>query len=72
MVKTQNVDSKLLDEYINNSGYKIGFLVEQLGISRQAFDQKRKSINSFRASEVFVLCNLLNISEEDKHKIFML
>lgn len=72
MIKTQNVDTNLLDKYIEKSGLKVGYLCEQLGVSRQAFDMKRKSVNSFRASEVFVLCSLLNISEDDKHNIFML
>lgn len=72
MVKTQNVDSELLDAYIQKSGIKISFITEQLGISRQAFNMKRKNVNSFRASEVYVLCDILKISPEDKERIFML
>jgi hypothetical protein len=71
LIKTQNVNAKLLDDYIEKSGLRISYLTEQLGISRQAFDMKRKSINAFRASEVFVLCNLLHITEEDKKQIFL-
>lgn len=71
ILKAQNVDSALLEDYIEKSGYKIGFITEQLGISRQAFDQKMKNRNKFRASEVYVLCDLLKISPEDKPKIFM-
>lgn len=71
IVKTQNVDATLLEDYIENSGYKIGYIVEQLGISRQAFDRKMKNKNKFRASEVYVLCDLLKISKKDKQKIFM-
>lgn len=72
MVKTQNVDTALLNSYIEKSGLKISYLTEQLGISRQAFDMKRKNVNSFRISEVFVLCNLLGITDEDKEKIFLI
>lgn len=72
MVKTQDVDTNLLNEYIEQSGLRISFIVEKLGITRQAFDKKRKGLNSFRASEVYVLCDLLRISEEVKHKIFCL
>lgn len=72
MVKTQDVDTDLLNEYIEQSGLRIAFIVEKLGITRQAFDKKRKGLNSFRASEVYVLCDLLRISEEVKHKIFCL
>ena len=71
IVKTQNVDAKLLEDYIEKSGYKIGYITEQLGLSRQAFDMKMKNKNKFRASEVYVLCDLLKISQEDKLKIFM-
>lgn len=70
MVKAQYVDGVLLDNYIENSGLKIGFIVEKLGISRQSFDKKRKGDTPFRASEVYVLCDLLNIVESDKPKIF--
>lgn len=71
VVKAQNVDTQLLNEYIDKSGYKLGFIIDQLGISRQAFDKKMKNINQFRASEVYVLCDLLKINEDDKHKIFL-
>lgn len=61
---------KSLDDYIENSGYKIGYICEMLGLSRQGFDKKRKGLSPFKASEVYVLCDILNISDEDKHFIF--
>lgn len=70
MVKTQYVDSKLLEEAIEKSGLKTGFIVDKLGISRQMFYRKLKGVNAFRGSEVYVLCDLLNISDEMKPKIF--
>ena len=72
MIKTQNVDSDLLSKYIKSSGVKIGHLVHELGISRQAFDKKRKGEIAFRASEVYVVCDLLRIPDEEKRKIFCL
>ena len=71
MVKAQNVDVELLNEYIDKSGLKLGYIIDKLGISRQAFDKKMKNVNRFRASEVYVLCDLLKISENDKPKIFL-
>lgn len=71
LIKAQNVDEQLLNTYIDKSGYKLGFIIDQLGISRQAFDKKMKNINKFRVSEVYVLCDLLKIPEDDKHKIFL-
>lgn len=70
MVKTQNVDTELLDDAIENSGLKTGYIVEKLGISRQAFDKKRKGIIAFRQSEVYVLCDLLRLDEEKGKNIF--
>lgn len=72
MVKTQHVDTGLLNQYIENSGLKIGYIVDTLGISRQAFDRKRNGLISFKASEVYVLCDLLRISNADKLSIFLL
>lgn len=63
-------DTQLLDDRIKSSGLKIGFIVGKLGISRQAFDRKKKNEIPFRAAEIYVLCDLLNIADEDKPKFF--
>ena len=70
MRKTQYVDAALLDMYEKKSGLRLGHIVDQLGISRQAYDKKKRGDVSFRAAEVFVLCSLFNIPDEDKDKIF--
>lgn len=72
MVKTQSVDTPLLNTYINKSGLRVGHIVDTLGISRQAFDKKRNGEISFRAPEVYVLCDLLKIPDDVKPKIFCL
>lgn len=71
MAKIQDVDTALLNEYIEKSGLKIGFIAETLGISRQAFAQKCRGEISFRAPEVYVLCDLLRIPEDKKPVIFL-
>lgn len=71
MVKAQNIDTKLLDDYISKSGLRVSYICEQIGITRQAFDKKRKGINAFRQSEIYVLCDLLRITDaSEKTKIF--
>lgn len=70
MQKTQYVDAELLDNYIEKSGLKIGYIVDNMGISRQAFDRKRKGIVPMKAAEVYVLCDLLKIPSFDRPKIF--
>ena len=71
MPKTLNVDSNLLNQKIDESGLRVNFIVETLGLSRQGFDKKRNGLTPFKASEVYVLCDLLKISDiEEKSKIF--
>ena len=62
-------NKELLDEYISKSGLKISYIAEKLGITVQSFCNKRKNLSSFKAAEIYVLCDLLNIGD-DKDKIF--
>ena len=70
MVKTQHIDASMLDEYINKSGLKLGYIVDKLGISRASWHKKKSGTVAFRAAEVYVLCDLLKIPDEDQGKIF--
>ena len=70
MVKTQNIDTVLLEDAISKSGLRINFILEKLGITRQAFDRKRKGQYAFRQSEVYVLCDLLDLDDEKRNLIF--
>lgn len=73
VVKTEAINSDLLEEMIQKSGLKTAYICEQLGISKQAFYQKRKGEVAFRQSEVYVLCDLLRIADESlKNDIFSL
>lgn len=64
------VNTQLLEQKIADSGLKIGHIAKTLGLTRQGFDKKRKGKTSFRLAEVYVLCDLLHISGEEKVKIF--
>lgn len=70
MVETQRVDSKLLFEKISASGYKIGYIADMLGLSRQGFYMKCHGDTPFRKSEIYVLCDLLKITDDIAPKIF--
>lgn len=70
LAKQLYVDSDLLEKKLDGTIYKIEHIVNELGISRQAFDRKRKGKVAFRASEVYVLCSLLNIDDTERSKIF--
>lgn len=64
-------DTALLKAKIHNSGLKIGYLAEQMGLSRQGLYHKINDRNEFTTSEVQKLCELLNIdSLEERSKIF--
>ena len=64
------VNTQLLDEKIERSGFRIGFLIEKLGLSRNGFDKKRKGKTPFRLAEVYVLSDLLKLSESEEREIF--
>lgn len=64
------LNTQLLDERIEKSGLRIGFIVETLGLSRNGFDKKRKGKTPFRTAEVYVMCDLLKLSDYDRDLIF--
>lgn len=63
------VNTQLLDVKIKESGLRTGYIVEQLGISRQAFDMKKKNMRTFRGSEIYVLCDLLRITDNNEKQL---
>ena len=60
----------LLDEKIEQSGFRVGYIIDTLGLSRNGFDKKRKGKTPFKAAEIYVLTDLLKLSESDKNSIF--
>ena len=65
------VDTKLLDEKIKQSGLKPQFIIETLGITPNSFYRKKNNQIPMKAAEIYVLCDLLKITDpDDKAKIF--
>lgn len=65
------VDTELLEQKIIESGKKIGYLANKLGISRQYFRMKCKNKADFTNRETDILCEELNITTlTEKEKIF--
>lgn len=65
------VDTAILNEFIDNSGKKRGFLANKLGLSRQGFQKKVAGINDFKSNEISILCSELGITKlSDKERIF--
>lgn len=64
------VDTQYLEQKIKDSGFRPSYIVEQLGISRQAFDFKKKNKRKFKTAEIYVLCDLLHIPTNERQAIF--
>lgn len=63
-------DEVLLKQKIKDSGLKINFVAEKVGISYQAFWQKMEGKSKFTLEEIQKLCDVLNLSTEDRDLIF--
>lgn len=63
-------NTNLLNERIDASGLKRGFIAEQLELSAYGLLKKINGENEFKVSEVVKLCRILNISDEDRDRIF--
>lgn len=65
------VDTQLLEEQIDKSGKKKGYLAEKCGCSVQSLRLKIKGINEFTNTQTDILCSELGITSLTmKEKIF--
>lgn len=71
MTKTHNIDTELLDSFIKKSGLKISYIADRLNITVAALKAKRIGKTPFTVTEMYTLCDLLEISDDDmKRDIF--
>ena len=64
-------DTARLNQIIADSGYKLSYIANYLGLSSYGFARKRDNISEFTPSEINSLCELLKIhSLEDRFAIF--
>ena len=65
-------NTNLLEKKIRDSGLRIGFICEQLGISYPGFQKKLKNEggSEFKPSEIMVLAELLHLTREEIDRIF--
>lgn len=63
-------NTQLLRGKIEQSGYKLGFIAGKLGITYQGFLKKINNESEFKASEIQILYNLLDMDEADREAIF--
>lgn len=64
-------NTALLNQLIEESGKKIGYLAEKCGLSRQGFDNCRNNKAQFNAKQIKILCFELNIRKLSvKERVF--
>lgn len=64
-------NTNMLKDHIDKSGYKVGFIAEQIGVSRQLLWKKINNITPFNQYEIDILCKLLKITSlKTKESIF--
>lgn len=64
-------NSELLKLKIKESGLKLGFIVEKLNTSYAWFNKKLENEKDFNATEMQILCEILNITDlAEKDRIF--
>ena len=63
-------NTNLLRQKITESGYKLQYVAEQLGLTYFGFMKKVNNETEFKASEIFTLKNLLHLTDEEANAIF--
>lgn len=63
-------DTVLLKQKIKESGYKISYIAEKLGLSYPGLKKKIDNQTDFRAGEIQTLSDLLCLSVDEKEAIF--
>ncbi len=64
------VNYKLLNEKIQDSGMTMVAIAKKSGILRETLYNKLKGIGEFKASEITEISNVLNITTEERDRIF--
>ncbi len=62
----------LLERKIRDSGLRIGYICEQLGVSYPGFQKKMRNEggSEFKPSEITILAELLHLTRKDIDEIF--
>lgn len=63
-------NTSLLRKKIDASGYKLRFIASKLGITYQGFLKKINNETEFKASEMQILRELLNLTDAEFEQIF--
>ena len=61
-----------LRDAIRDSGLKIEFIAEQIGMTRFGLYKKLENGSEFKPSQVAILCELLGLDEVTRKEIFLI
>ncbi len=64
------MNSTLLTLKVNNSCFTKSEIAKKLGLTRQSFYNKLNGKREFKASEIQILAQVLDLSEVEKNNIF--
>lgn len=64
-------DSKLLEQKIKDSGLKLLYIADKLGIVWITLRRKLDGESEFKQSEIAILQDLLQLTDEDTKAIFL-
>ena len=60
----------LLENRIKSSGIKYKFIAEKMGLTYYSLRKKMDNVTEFTATEIDVMCDLLNLNVKDRMAIF--
>lgn len=63
-------NTELLEVKLANSGMKLCYIAERLGLTYTGFRLKVKGQQEFKQSEIAAICDLLGLSADEKEAIF--
>lgn len=63
-------NSELLKKRMEDSGYKLRFIAQRIGLTYQGMMNKVNNKHDFTVREIQGLCDLLNISKPEREEIF--
>jgi len=64
-------NTEALKQKIKEQGLKQGYIADKMGLSAYGFAKKVNNVSEFKATEISLLCDLLNITSlKEKESIF--
>ncbi len=63
-------DTKLFYKAVDESGYKLKYIADELDLTYQGLQNKAENVTEFKPSEISKLTILLGLSNNKRDKIF--